>query len=593
MRTYLAKLCLCITIVFFSQKLLSQTLSAQKDLLLSWQTKRDNKTKVNVQNFTPTFKPSVTTKASPSTSSLTDAPDVRVHPSANIQSEDHISINKTNPDNLVASANTLLGIDKGRILYNQGYYYSSDGGKTWSGADFLQYTKNQIVLGDPSTAFTANGHAMLTTIDFSNFDFSYGYLFQISRDGGANWSRPKEARGDQYYTLGFDKLMIAADNSKASPHANNFYAAWTDFSIGNGEVLFNRSTDEGKTFSSPVIIRTAIAGFGQGTNVQTGPDGQVYVCWADHSVVEYPYQADGLGFTSSNNGGVSFKPYKVVFKYDGIRTFSDNPTFNYTRVADFPAMAVDKSTGPHRGRIYVTYPTKQNHVGKAIVQVRYSDNEGQNWSQPKTVSIPNGKQNFFPWITVDDATGEVWVVYNTFDRPAPYATNTYVAYSSNGGATWENQKVSDVSHITASINNDYFAEGYAGDYIGITAYGGKAYPIWHDDRNGTWQAYCSPVSSSSTAQKANSDQQLSNTTIKETNRKITVGPNPFNNFLQLQVFNEQVNAVQLVNELGTVVKQWNNVTSKALDVADIPQGIYILKITGKENKVYAQKVIKN
>ena len=63
--------------------------------------------------------------------------------------------------------------------------------------------------------------------------------------------------------------------------------------------------------------------------------------------------------------------------------------------------------------------------------------------------------------------------------------------------------------------------------------------------------------------------------------------------MQLQVFNEQINNVQLVNQSGVIVKQWNNVTSKNLDVADIAPGIYILKITGKENKVYTQKIIKN
>ncbi len=67
-----------------------------------------------------------------------------------------------------------------------------------------------------------------------------------------------------------------------------------------------------------------------------------------------------------------------------------------------------------------------------------------------------------------------------------------MAYS-KGGTVWNNMKVSDVSHITAPINNNIFRPGYAGDYIGIAAYGGKAYPAWMDDRNGTWQVYVSPV----------------------------------------------------------------------------------------------------
>src|SRR4029078_7092648 len=259
MRKDLIKLCLCILVIFFSEKLLSQKLSAKKDLLLTWQTKRDTAGKT-IKSFTPTFHSTVTTKPVVSTSSVTDSKDKRIFPSPNVQSEVHISIDKNNPNSLVASANTLLGAQGGKVLYNQGYYFTWDGGKTWSGADFLQNAHSQFILGDPATAFANNHYAFLTTINFDLNDFSYGYLFQKSQNGGDTWSFARQGRGDQYFTFGFDKLMIAADNSPSSPYVNNFYAAWTDFSIGNGEVLFNMSSDNGKTFTSPVILRTNIAG---------------------------------------------------------------------------------------------------------------------------------------------------------------------------------------------------------------------------------------------------------------------------------------------------------------------------------------------
>ncbi len=39
-----------------------------------------------------------------------------------------------------------------------------------------------------------------------------------------------------------------------------------------------------------------------------------------------------------------------------------------------------------------------------------------------------------------------------------------------------------------------FAPGYAGDYIGMTAYNDKVYAAWMDNRSGTWQIYVSRVS---------------------------------------------------------------------------------------------------
>lgn len=425
--------------------------------------------------FNTTIKTTANKPSDPS-NLITDGQDVRVFPSANVQAEVHISVNKQNPNNLIASCNTYQN------TYNQGYYYSFDAGNTWNGGDQLQNSP-AVLYGDPSTAFSANGSAYITTIDPQG-----GYLSQSSTNGGVNWSNLISGVNE----AGFDKMMIASDNTPGSPFANNVYAAWTNFD-GGITVEFNRSTNNGASYTNPIVLRN---GFGQGTNVQTGPNGEVYVCWADYDNGQPTSR--GLGFCSSFNGGVNFTPYQRVLSYTGIRIPGTDPNFNNIRVNDFPAMAVDKSNGPHRGRIYVVLPVKENGNGKAIIQLSFSDNQGITWSTPATISIPGGRQNWFPWITVDDCSGDVWATYYSFDTPSGFTTNTYVAHSVDGGSTWENQKVSDVGHTTAPINNNLFATGYSGDYIGITAFQGRAYPIWMDDRNGTWQLYCSPVTASYT-----------------------------------------------------------------------------------------------
>lgn len=62
-------------------------------------------------------------------------------------------------------------------------------------------------------------------------------------------------------------------------YANNLYCAWTNL-IVNTRVAFNRSTNGGTTFSTPIWLSV---GAGQGTNVQTGVNGEVYVCWSDYA----------------------------------------------------------------------------------------------------------------------------------------------------------------------------------------------------------------------------------------------------------------------------------------------------------------------
>ena len=86
-----------------------------------------------IKNSSPAkANPSVHTNAVQSaTPGITDHNDVQIFPSANEQSEVHISTNMQNPNILVASANTYPG------NYNQGRYASTNGGVTWSGSDIL------------------------------------------------------------------------------------------------------------------------------------------------------------------------------------------------------------------------------------------------------------------------------------------------------------------------------------------------------------------------------------------------------------------------------------------------------------------------
>ena len=464
-RTTIAAIC-------FILSLLSIKANAQSNSPITWQ----GFNAVNTQaptNLNPTLNTAgngITLGSQGIT--VNDTTDIRVSPSSHQQSEVHISLNLSNPNNVLASSNTYTS------TYQQGYYTTSNGGNTWSGSE--SYPNETEVYGDPSTAFDQNGNAFMSTLN----NGATNYLITKSSSGGTNWSTPISGNAN---TTSFDKEMIAVDNTN-SAYAGNIYCAWTDFGTSNDDVKFNRSIDGGNTFSSPIILKSTH--WGQGTNVQVGPNGEVYVCWAD-----YPgsLPATGIGFTKSLDGGVTFSAAMVAFPSSGIRT-SNGPLslFGNTRVNDFPSMAVDKSCGNTRGRIYITYPEKKNGTGKAIIEVRYSDDEGSTWSSPTEVSIPNASQSWMPWIAVDDVTGMVCVDYFSLDQSSGFSTNTYLAYSSDGGNTWDNVKVSDVSHTTAPISGN-FSPGYAGDYIGITAHNNKVYPAWMDDRNGTWQIYVSPV----------------------------------------------------------------------------------------------------
>ena len=344
------------------------------------QTQSINNTPVNFANATQGGVSAGIFKA------IGDNSDIRIFPSPVWQSEVHISINRANPNILLASANTYNPTSGNQ---NQGYYYSTDGGNTWQGADALQNSPAQV-RGDPSTAISANGRMYISTLRYS-ISGADAWLIQNSANNGTSFSNfVANAAGENV-----DKEMIVADDQPNSPYVNSVYCSWTNFVANdNGHIEFNRSVDNGNTFSAPIVLKNDNAR-GQGTNVQTGPNGEVYVCWADYN--SGATSASGLGFVSSVNGGVSFTNYQRVFTYNGIRTSNTGiPVFGNIRVNDFPSMAVEKSNSTVRGRIYVCYPEFDANQ-RSIIRVRSSDNRGVTWTNPVTVSIANATQSFFPW----------------------------------------------------------------------------------------------------------------------------------------------------------------------------------------------------
>lgn len=404
---------------------------------------------------------------------LYDYPDVHVFPTSNPQSEVHISVNPTNSNNLILSCNSYPG------YYSQGYFYSADGGNTWNGAENLHgYTTLE---GDPSTAFDANNHAYISTLIYGP-NYPLGIYMQSSNNGGTNWTNISDPTDNP----GTDKDMIACDNNSTSPFHNNLYCGWTD---ENSYQDLTSSNNGGGSFG-PIIISHS---YGRGVNIQAAPNGHVFAVWADYGSNNTP-PSKGLIFSISTNGGQSFSSPTTAFSYSGIDVDAagPDPIFNNIRVNDFPSIAVDKSNGINSGRIYVVYPEEVNNA--AVIGFRYSDNEGTTWSAPIILSSPNFRESFFPWISVDPTNGDIYVVYYAFDQTTGFSTDVYVAYSNNGGTSFQNIRVSDVPFITQPITGvPNLAPGYMGDYIGIAAYGGKAWAAWMDNRNGTWQIYTSKV----------------------------------------------------------------------------------------------------
>jgi hypothetical protein len=142
------------------------------------------------------------------------------------------------------------------------------------------------------------------------------------------------------------------------------------------------------------------------------------------------------------------------------------------RCNGLPITACDVSNSPYRGNIYVNWTDQRNGLNNTDVFITKSTNGGVTWSPARMVNDDlTQTQQFFSWMTIDQVTGYIHVVFYDRRSSATNATDVFVARSTDGGETFANFKVSQSSFTPTS-------GVFFGDYTNIAAYNGKVYPIW-------------------------------------------------------------------------------------------------------------------
>jgi hypothetical protein len=424
---------------------------------------------------------------------LSSSTDIHVFPSPNHQSETSIAVNWCNSVNMLIGANVVGGFS-----YTQGYYYSESCGLLWDGNDAIP--PGDVFTSDPAIAYDANNIG--NPNGYSNAFFNYlswnGISFQVkvqkSTNGGSTWSA-----GVQIPSVGDpDKNHMIADPTGSS-YSNNLYVAYTDFTFFPGSpIKASRSTNGGASFTTPLNISMGVTShFSQGVNLSVGPAGEVYAVWAVYDDWNdndpNTWDEEAIGFAKSTNGGLTWETPSRIREIEGIRGWwtHKNPTGEPIRVNSFPSMAIDRSGGPFHGHMYLVWANKGTGVDKADIHLSKSTNGGATWSVPARVNNDNTTYDqWMPWISVSPL-GRITVAFldsrNDNTHPVNQATETWIAQSTDGGNSFENLRVSDVSFIPSPIPNT--ATGYMGDYIGVTTKPGSAYTCWTDNRSGPFQIY--------------------------------------------------------------------------------------------------------
>ncbi len=415
-----------------------------------------------------------------------NSPDIPVTEISSTQSENSVFVNPLDETNLLNSNNsTNLSVD---TAYGANALFSFNSGTTWDGDVEGPGVDNG---GDPAVVIGLNGRWY---VNFINNSMGMGVSY--SDDQGESWTVKQAAPNPGIIT---DKNHMWIDNNPTSPYEGNLYVAWTNAGGDyDAEIGFSYSTNHGNTWSvnSDISSDVNAGSHNQGVNLSAGPNGEIYAVWAIYD--SWPSGGSdeaAIGMATSLDGGVTWEPARrIITNIRGIRA---SETSKNMRVNSFPVATVDNSTGADNGAIYVTWAnigTPGINTGNDIdIYIIKSTDNGDSWSNPNKVNSDEaglGNQHFFSWITCDPTNGILSMIYYDDRNVDSSQCEVYCANSVDGGSSWEEFKVSDVSFTPAPIPG--LVDKYMGDYLGIHSKNGMVYPIWTDNRLGYAMSFCSP-----------------------------------------------------------------------------------------------------
>jgi len=357
------------------------------------------------------------------------------------QSETFIAVDTVSSQILAGASNEIF-------RNPQRTYFSLDGGASWFGADqplVDEQGTTWTFASDPGVCIDTRGTIFFSQLLISSVDNNFkGDAMIVNRttDFGASFSPGVILKKDlNAGALGRfeDKPLTACDTSPTSSFRDNVYVAWdTTQGAGTSTINFARSTDGGVTFTTQ-RIDDPNAGSGAaeiGAIPAVGPNGEVYVAWLD--VTNSRLRVD-RSFDGGLNFGRDTTISPLIISFDtGI------PSIKVRRALVYPALDVDRSDGPHRGRLFVAWMDQADQTKPFIdgagtdLFFAFSDDHGFHWSAPVRIADDGvGADQFYPWLSVDPTNGSVNISwYDTRNDPARRKTDIFYARSTDGGLTF-------------------------------------------------------------------------------------------------------------------------------------------------------------
>ncbi|HEX2184035.1 MAG TPA: sialidase family protein [Chloroflexota bacterium] len=402
-------------------------------------------------------------------------------------------------------ARKLLGpISTSNNFSSLGWSRSADAGATFpttgtlvpdplpAGIAFRDLLGRPVVGCSSSTTFYYASFA----IDSDPSGIATGVAISRSADGGQTWGGAVMAVRKSLGGHFLDSPWLAVAPGP-TPGSDVLHVTYVDLDFTGAAcpnrgfrmaLEYVRSVDGGATWGAPVVIEAGcgFAALPEAPQVRAGLGNDVFVAWERFGLMG----SREIRLSKSTDGGSSFGPAMVVGPVtpvgDGWRLQGQfRASFN------LHGLAVDRSTGPHRGTVYLAWHDGRNLSRPdplSFVQcqaapvpgycfgdilVARSVDGGATWLAPVRVNddpITLAADQFMPALAVDP-TGKVFAFFYDRRRDARnWWIDAYLASSTDGGLTWTNTQVTQTSFPPLTGWQDIFmSPSSLGEYVGIAA----------------------------------------------------------------------------------------------------------------------------
>jgi hypothetical protein len=303
------------------------------------------------------------------------------------------------PDTFAFGSTVVATFQVGRFFNGGatdiGFVRSGDGGVTWGPPGFLPgmtFSSGAASpferVSDPSVAYDArHGVWMISSIPLLPTSLVVPTVFvNRSTDDGRTWSTPISIPPPVSNDVDLDKNWTACDNHPSSPFYGHCYTELDNFGDNDLE-LMSTSTDGGLTWSTP--IPTAGHDKGLGGQPVALPNGTVVV----------PFESLNCkieAFTSTD-GGASWT------KGVAVSSIRFHPVAGGLRTSPLPSAEVDAA-----GRVFVAWEDCRFRARCFSNDIVFSTStDGVNWSATARVPIDpatSSADHFIPGLAVDPTT---------------------------------------------------------------------------------------------------------------------------------------------------------------------------------------------